>query len=327
VKRKRSSVPIEKKIEYNFPADKTKYNKPNITNFLNTNNSYQKNNITQNKKEVTNINSFDRNNNFKNRQNKNYSEKNKFEESYTFKNQNYSKQNFIKQAEKYEMSTLEKNYDLIPSDKLEDLEFLKNHYPTLFLPCTSIIFRIYELSMETGGPAASGYKKGTVDQYIEDYKSFIIKLQNNFQDDPSLLEVYGNNEDEYASNVITVNLRDFIELRLLKSELNNPVHEIKEVKEILTIQKSEEKVIQENSITEYEKSITSNCDSSVKIQTQTEKKIESSKPAPKMNIFSKIVLPSIRRQVEFYFCDKNYYKDSFLLEKAALNAENCKIKK
>jgi hypothetical protein len=316
VKRKRS--PVQKKMEYNFPTDKTKYNKPNITDFTNTNNSYQKNNIVHHKKES---NQPFKNDSSKFQQNKTFTDNNKFNQSYN--KPNYSKQNFIKQVEKLDLSTIEKNYDLIPSDKLEDVEFLKSHYPTLFTSLTSIVFRIYELSMETGGPAASGYKKGTVDQYIEEYKSFIIKLQNNFQEDPSLLElleVYGDNQDEYESNIITVNLRDFIELRVLKSELNKPIQELNEVKEVSLIQTVEEKLLQENKI--IEKNV--NSEPTVKTQTQIEKKIETSKPAQKMNIFSKIVLPSIRRQVEFYFSDKNYYKDSFLLEKAAQNSENCK---
>jgi hypothetical protein len=38
------------------------------------------------------------------------------------------------------------------------------------------------------------------------------------------------------------------------------------------------------------------------------------------------VLPHIKRQIEFYFSDKNYYKDPFLLEKAALDQDNCKFK-
>lgn len=41
------------------------------------------------------------------------------------------------------------------------------------------------------------------------------------------------------------------------------------------------------------------------------------------SIFNRIILPQIRKQIEFYFSDKNYYHDAFLLEKAKENEENC----
>lgn len=37
-----------------------------------------------------------------------------------------------------------------------------------------------------------------------------------------------------------------------------------------------------------------------------------------------VITPFIKKQVEFYFSDKNYYKDSFLLEKAKQDGNKCK---
>jgi hypothetical protein len=44
------------------------------------------------------------------------------------------------------------------------------------------------------------------------------------------------------------------------------------------------------------------------------------------SIFNRIILPQIRKQIEFYFSDKNYYHDAFLVEKATENSDNCKNK-
>jgi len=44
-----------------------------------------------------------------------------------------------------------------------------------------------------------------------------------------------------------------------------------------------------------------------------------------ISIFNRIINSQIRKQIEFYFSDKNYYHDAFLMEKAADDSENCKI--
>jgi len=48
-------------------------------------------------------------------------------------------------------------------------------------------------------------------------------------------------------------------------------------------------------------------------------------PCKGVSIFNRIINSQIRKQIEYYFSDKNYYQDSFLLDKAAENQENCKI--
>jgi hypothetical protein len=47
----------------------------------------------------------------------------------------------------------------------------------------------------------------------------------------------------------------------------------------------------------------------------------------KNSILDRIILPQIKKQIEYYFSDKNYYKDSFLLEEAKKNNDDCKINK
>lgn len=42
------------------------------------------------------------------------------------------------------------------------------------------------------------------------------------------------------------------------------------------------------------------------------------------SVFVRIILAQIRKQIEYYFSDKNYYHDAFLLGKASENQENCK---
>jgi len=62
----------------------------------------------------------------------------------------------------------------------------------------------------------------------------------------------------------------------------------------------------------------------VKIKENVKKDLKSEKSSQKDSIFHRIILPQLKKQIEYYFSDKNYYQDSFLLEKAGENAENCK---
>ena len=76
-----------------------------------------------------------------------------------------------------ETENAEKYYNLIPTDKLENLNFLKENFKELFFTDCEICFRIYELSDFTGGLAISKYKYGKICDFIEENKCLLIKLE------------------------------------------------------------------------------------------------------------------------------------------------------
>ena len=94
--------------------------------------------------------------------------------------------NYEKKEENFEMNFNEKLfketekadklYSLIPTEKLENLNFLKENYCELFNTNTEICFRLYELSNESAGLAISQYKYGKVFDFIEENNCFVIKL-------------------------------------------------------------------------------------------------------------------------------------------------------
>ena len=139
------------------------------------------------------------------------------------------------------------NYELIPSDKLDDITFLKNNYPKLFISGTNIKFKIQEL-LKTG-IGVGDYHFGIIDNYNEDNNSFLIKNCNSLNE-KTMLFMYQYDEE----NLMSVELKNFVEI-WIETE--------KDGKNYL----------------EKDKELTKHF---------------------------------IRRQVEFYFCDKNYEKDNFL---------------
>jgi hypothetical protein len=204
---------------------------------------------------------------------------------------------------------LKETFDLIPTYNLEDVSFLKNNYLTLFEKGTLVVFRVYELSMDNVGPIPSTYKKGRIEEFIEDTKYFLIKIDDL---DENLTMMYSNYDTEDGSCIISVHLRDFIELWIEKSSRNNP---------IIPSEAQNQGV---NTILNINDTVT-NSTSGNKIvnKSQSNNNSNANDNKNKRNLFTNIVLSQIKKQVEYYFGDKNYYKDSFLLEKAALNEEHC----
>lgn len=207
--------------------------------------------------------------------------------------ENQNNNNFIKYTKTNNIdSELETFYDLVPSTILEKIEQLKTNYPILLTPNTPIVFRVYELSIETGGISASKYKKATILEFIEESKSFLIRLNNDF-DNNYLFENFGVQDQP---DVICIALKDLIELWVIKSETTKPVHDsIPEIK-INTMENE---------------TILRQLDNKTIIidEIKLEKEIEKPKP---VSIFLKSIMPQIKKQVEFYFSDKNYYKMLFI---------------
>ena len=139
------------------------------------------------------------------------------------------------------------NYQLIPSDKLDNLTFLNENFPKLFLQGTNIKFKIQELLKN--GIGIGDYHFGVVDNYNKENNSLLIKDCNSINE-KTLLFMY-QSEDE---NLMSVELKNFVEI-WIETEDNGKNY-----------------LERDHELTKH----------------------------------------FIRRQIEYYFCDKNYEKDNFL---------------
>ena len=217
--------------ESNYKNNKKKKNDnetmlKNIKNEKKLNDYYEKNLLGKKRKQ--------KNSNAK----KNYNKKHENNKIIKVNEKNNSKNN----------SNIKKlNYELIPSDKLDDITFLKNAYPKLFISGTNIKFKIQEL-LKTG-IGVGDYHFGIIDNYNEENNSFLIKNCNSLNE-KTLLFMYQFDEE----NLMSVELKNFVEI-WIEAEKDGKHY--------------------------FEKD-------------------------------SELTKHFIRRQVEFYFCDKNYEKDNFL---------------
>jgi len=225
------SLEEESESESNYKNNKTKKNDSeamlkNIKSEKKLNDYYEKNLLGKKRKQ--------KNSNAK----KNYNKKHENNKIIKVNEKNNSKNN----------SNIKKlNYELIPSDKLDDITFLKNAYPKLFISGTNIKFKIQEL-LKTG-IGVGDYHFGIIDNYNEENNSFLIKNCNSLNE-KTLLFMYQFDEE----NLMSVELKNFVEI-WIEAEKDGKHY--------------------------FEKD-------------------------------SELTKHFIRRQVEFYFCDKNYEKDNFL---------------
>ena len=97
------------------------------------------------------------------------------------------------------------NYQLIPSDKLDNLLYLNENFPKLFIQGTNIKFKIQELLKN--GIGIGDYHFGIVDNYNKESNSLLIKNCNSLNE-KTLLFMY-QSEDE---NLMSIELKNFVEV-------------------------------------------------------------------------------------------------------------------
>ena len=161
------------------------------------------------------------------------------------KNNNIKINNFVNKAKLNEKIS-KINYELIPSDKLDDISFLNSNYPKLFLPGTKVKFKIQELLKI--GIGVGDYHFGVIDNFNSQNNSFLIKDCSSLNE-KTMLFMY-----QYDDDLMCIELKNFVEI-WIQTEKNGKDY----------LEKDPE-----------------------------------------------LIKHFIRRQTEFYFCDKNYEKDSFL---------------
>ena len=251
-------------------------------NDLNNNNSYEKNN---NKIEEKNINNeWDENENYNENNNQNQflnkkinskskNIKNKNKNKNKKRNKNNSTKNnknlfneifneSTNKENKNNDNTLllnninENNFIQIPSDKLDDIQFLKENYPLLFKTGSLLKFKIQEMGED--GVCIGDYRIGKIEDYSEENNSFLIHIESQLEGNKKLL-MYENEENE-----LYIQMKNFIEIWIY------------------------------------------NDSSSVKNKETNETNAQ-------------LIYDFLKRQIEYYFSDLNYEKDSYLKSKEDQN--------
>ena len=148
------------------------------------------------------------------------------------------------------------NYELIPSDKLDDITFLQNSYPKLFIQGTKIKFKIQELLQN--GIGIGNYHYGIIENYNSENKSFLVKNCNSLNE-KTMLFMY-----QYDEDLMCVELKNFVEIWIENENNNNKVE---------------------------------------------------NKENYNVDITEDLKKHLIKRQIEYYFSDDNYEKDTFLKSK------------
>ena len=114
----------------------------------------------------------------------------------------------------------------------------------------------------------------------------------------------------------------------IEEDENNKLNEINKVEidnKIINNNSQNDYILQENNVifNKVSEEIAKENKETINNKIPNEKEKTTSNSNPKRSIFDRIILPQIRKQIEFYFSDKNYYKDNFLLEKATEDENNC----
>jgi hypothetical protein len=219
----------------------------------------------KNKNKILPKNSFKKINKQNNNQNRNflgYKRKLKNNNMNNFSSFN-NKKRFISEEnnnknKKIEIDNQKLQYELIPSDKLDDITFLQNSYPKLFTPGINIKFRIQELLEK--GIGVGDYHFGIVDNFNSENKSFLIKNLDKMNE-KTMMFLY-----QYENDLMFVELKNFVELWIEKDKSDSKEEEM------------------------------NNSNINIDIDEDLTKHF-------------------IKRQIEFYFSDNNYEKDSFLKSK------------
>ncbi len=251
-------------------------------NDLNNNNSYEKNN---NKIEEKNINNeWDENENYNENNNQNQflnkkinskskNIKNKNKNKNKKRNKNNSTKNnknlfneifneSTNKENKNNDNTLllnninENNFIQIPSDKLDDIQFLKENYPLLFKTGSLLKFKIQEMGED--GVCIGDYRIGKIEDYSEENNSFLIHIESQLEGNKKLL-MYENEENE-----LYIQMKNFIEIWIYNDS---------------------------NSVKNKETNETN----------------------------AQLIYDFLKRQIEYYFSDLNYEKDSYLKSKEDQN--------
>ena len=201
---------------------------------------------------IKNTENKNKNKNKKKNKNKNNSiKKNKnlfneiFNESNNKENQNEEKSLLLNNIN-------ESNFIQIPSDKLDDIEFLTQNYPLLFKTGTLLKFKIQE--MDEDGICIGNYRIGKIEDYSEENNSFLIQIENQLEGSRKLI-MYENEENE-----LYIQMKNFIEIWIYDDSNSVKNKEIKETN-------------------------------------------------------SQLIYDFLKRQIEYYFSDLNYEKDSYLKSK------------
>ena len=180
-----------------------------------TNNKENNNNFKLLGKKRKDENNFRNNTTFKEIKNFNKNKKNQKKKNNTYENKN----NINKKKNKNSniKNNININYELIPSDKLDDIVFLQNSYPKLFNKGTNIKFKAQELL--PNGIGVGDYHYGVVDDFNLENKSFLVKNCNSMNE-KSFLLMYSTEDD-----LMCIDLKNLVEIWIENENKTSDVSE------------------------------------------------------------------------------------------------------
>ena len=212
------SIKNNNKNKKNNNESPKKNSKNNISLNI-TNNKENNNNFKLLGKKRKDENNFRNNTTFKEIKNFNKNKKNK--KNQKKKNNTYENKNNInknKNKNSNIKNNININYELIPSDKLDDIVFLQNSYPKLFNKGTNIKFKAQELL--PNGIGVGDYHYGVVDDFNLENKSFLVKNCNSMNE-KSLLLMYSTEDD-----LMCIDLKNLVEIWIENENKTSDVSEI-----------------------------------------------------------------------------------------------------
>jgi len=222
----------------------------------------------------------------------------------------------------YENSTERIEFDLSGYTKIENLKNCNELLTLILTENSKILFKLYEL-IDSNPEISKNYRLGTVLNFSED-RRITIKLDKYNNNYDYLLDTYSQNVENYENNIIILPIKEILEMLVEKSKSNlieNFTHKLVPSDKKSSSLNGEKEKINEN-VMDVDNS---NTKRSIDNISKEPSKEEAKKPEqPKKNIFTNNILHALRRQIEFYFSNKNYYTDPFI--KQNLDQDNCKIR-
>lgn len=214
---------------------------------------------------------------------------------------NSIKKKQIKKEALHKIEIDESKLTKIPSEKLDDLSYLNENHHLLFQKNTLLKFKMIELGDD--GIEVSNYKIGKVLNYSEETNSLLVQLEDSdLVNSKTKLMICEDKDDDNDDNVICIQIKNFIEIFYYNPNQQNNQKKLQTEK----VSEKNDKKEQPHRIEE----INNNNNECLHNYTLNNDK-------------ESLAIPFIQRQIEYYFSNKNYYKDSYLLQ--SRDEEGCKF--
>ena len=219
------------------------------------------------------------------------------------------------------------NLQMHDFQKIENIQNLKDHFPSIFKENSKILFKLYELIDYNPG-ISENYKLGNIIKYFPEEQRLQIKLDMDNENIEYLLDNFSQNEENYENFMIIFPINEFVELfieKILFYSINDLILNVSMDKpnkvKLENMIKDKETKVNIMNVEIKEKGILDKTNDLISINHDSKEIKDLKKKPQSKNIFTNNIHHALRRQIEYYFSNKNYYTDPFIKEN--LDKENC----